>query len=57
MPPYVEEFGRLVPFGVVLRYEDAIDDESPAVDAVQAEAVVTRTLDWALEHLNEKHDR
>jgi hypothetical protein len=47
LPPDVEEFGRVVPFGVVLRYEDAIDDESPAVDAVRDEAVVTRTLDWA----------
>jgi len=54
LPPDVEEFGCLTPFGVVLRYEDVIDDQSPAVDAVWCEALVTRTIDWAVQRLSEK---
>lgn len=38
----------------VLRYEDVIDDQSPAVDAVWCEALVTRTIDWAVQQLSEK---
>jgi hypothetical protein len=40
LPPEVEAFGGLTPFGVVLRYEDVIDDQSPVVDAVWCEALV-----------------
>ena len=40
LPPEVEAFGGLTPFGVVLRYEDVIDDQSPVGDAVWCEALV-----------------
>ncbi len=51
-PPDVECFGTLVPFGVVLRYEDVIADDPPPVDGDWFEAVVTRTLTWANARLN-----
>jgi hypothetical protein len=44
LPPDVEAFGGLTPFGVVLRYEDVIDDPSPVVDAVWCEALVRRSM-------------
>ena len=50
LPPDAEEFGLLVPFGVVLRYEVFVDDDLP-VDAAGFEAVVTRTIDWATDRL------
>jgi hypothetical protein len=43
----VECFGTLVPFGVVMRYEDAITDEAPPMDGDWLDALVTRTLTWA----------
>jgi HEPN domain-containing protein len=52
LPPDVECFGTLVPFGVVLRYEDVIADEPPPMDGDWLEAVVTRTLTWADARLN-----
>lgn len=55
LPPDVEAFGGLTPFGVVLRYEDVIDDPSPVVDAVWCEALVTRTIDWTFQQRSEKH--
>ena len=54
LPPDAEDFGGLVPFGVALRYEDALGDEPPPVDTVRIEAVVTRTVAWASEHLDKK---
>jgi HEPN domain-containing protein len=51
LPPDAENFGPLVPFGVVLRYEDAITDEPPPMDGDWFEAVVMRTLTWADAHL------
>ncbi len=56
MPPDVAEFGRLVPFGVVLRYEDVLPDAPPPMDPEWLEALVTRTIDWASECLNRKPD-
>ena len=54
LPPDAECFGPLVPFGVVLRYENALDDDSPSLDPVWSEAVVARTIAWAVERLDEK---
>jgi HEPN domain-containing protein len=54
LPPDVEDFGRLVPFGVVLRYEDVMTDDPPPTEPAWFEAVVTRTIDWASERLNNK---
>lgn len=54
LPPDVEDFGRLVPFGVVLRYEDVMIDDPPPTEPAWFEAVVTRTIDWASERLNNK---
>jgi HEPN domain-containing protein len=52
LPPDVDDFGRLVPYGVVLRYEDATADDPPPIEPAWFEAVVTRTIDWASEYLN-----
>lgn len=52
LPPDAEAFGPLVPFGVVLRYEDMVADEPPARDPAEFEAMVTRTIEWAHERLN-----
>ena len=54
LPPDAEDFGSLVPFGVALRYEDALGDEPPPMDTVRIEAVVTRTISWATERLEKK---
>jgi HEPN domain-containing protein len=56
LPPDAEEFGSLVPFGVVLRYEDVAADEAPPLAPAKFEAVVTRTIEWARERLNRKQD-
>lgn len=56
LPPDAEDFGRLVPFGVVLRYEDLMDDEPPPIEPKWFEAVVSRAIDWASERLNKKKD-
>jgi len=39
-----------------LRYEDATTDDPPPMEPAWFEAVVTRTIDWANEHLNEGKD-
>ena len=51
LPPEVECFGTLVPFGVVLRYEDELADEAPPMEGDWLDAVVTRTLTWADDRL------
>ncbi len=56
LPPDVEDFGRLVPFGVVLRYEDVATDDPPPTEPAWFEAVVTRTIDWASARLNKQQD-
>lgn len=53
LPPDAQDFGLLVPFGVVLRYEEFFDDEPP-VNTPCFESVVTRTIDWASERLSKK---
>jgi HEPN domain-containing protein len=52
LPPDVEDFGRLAPFGVGGRYGDLADDEVPLIAPAWFEGVVTRTLDWAAQRLN-----
>jgi len=54
LPADAEDFGSLVPFGVALRYEDAVGDEPPLMDTARIEAVVTRTIAWATERLDKK---
>lgn len=47
LPPDSEDLPRLVPFGVALRYDDALGADEPALDRKWAVQVVTRTLLWA----------
>jgi HEPN domain-containing protein len=56
LPPDVDDFGRLVPYGVVLRYGDATTDDPPPMESAWFQAVVTRTIDWASEYLNLRQD-
>lgn len=49
-PPCASELGRLTPFGVVLRYEDALDEEFPRVDAARLANIALEVTSWA-EHL------
>ena len=56
LPPEVECFGTLVPFGVGLRYEDAMADEAPPIDGDWLDAVVSRTLTWADDWLTMNKD-
>lgn len=56
LPPDVEDFGRLIPFGVVLRYEDVATYDPPPTESAWFEAVMTRTIDWASARLNQKRD-
>jgi HEPN domain-containing protein len=51
LPPDCEEFGRLTPFGVALRYEDIAADEPLPLEPVRLEAVVAGTIGWARERL------
>jgi hypothetical protein len=55
LPPDAGDFGLLVPFGVMLRYEEFVGDDPP-VDTAGFEFVVTRTIDWASERLSKKSD-
>jgi len=47
LPPDGEALAQLIPFGVAMRYEDAVAEDELVVDRVWALAVVDRTLDWA----------
>lgn len=55
-PPDAGAFGRLVPLGVVLRYEDISGDGPPPVDSAWFDGVVAGTIAWAKGHLSEKND-
>jgi len=44
------------PNDVVLRYEDATADDPPPMDPAWFEGVVTRTIHWASEQLNDRQD-
>lgn len=47
LPADADRFGQLVPFGVVLRYEDIVDDGLPRIASDWLEEVAKRTIDWA----------
>lgn len=47
LPPEVADFGLLVPYGVVLRYEEVPDDEPPQCDPAWFVKVAEQTLTWA----------
>jgi len=53
LPPDGEELVRLIPFGVALRYEDAVDGEVLSLDRDWALGVVARTLSWARDILRD----
>ena len=54
LPPDAAALGLLVPFGVLLRYEDAGDAESPPIAPDGFEGLVGRTMDWAAEILKKE---
>ena len=54
-PPDAAALGLLVPFGVLLRYEDIGDAKPPPIDPDGFEGLVTRTLDWASENLTREN--
>lgn len=47
LPPDADDLGQLVPYGVVLRYEELPDDEPPPCDPDWFVEVVEKTLAWA----------
>ncbi len=47
LPPDADDLGQLVPYGVVLRYEELPDDEPPSCDPAWFVEVVEQTLSWA----------
>lgn len=47
LPTHFSDFGKLVPYGVVLRYEDIPDDEPPPCEPSWFVEVVEQTLSWA----------
>lgn len=46
-PPDADDLARLIPFGVVLRYDDSAGEDEPMLERAWAVEVVHRTLDWA----------
>lgn len=55
VPPDGAVLGLLVPFGVLLRYEDVGDAEPPLIDPDGFEGLVQRTVDWAEENLKKEN--
>ena len=53
LPPDAEELAQLIPFGVALRYEDAVDGEVLLLDRDWAVGAVARTLSWASDMLRD----
>jgi hypothetical protein len=53
LPPDAEQFGRLTPFGVALRYDVDFAADSIGMDPAAFAGIVDRTLEWARERLNE----
>lgn len=51
LPNAADDFGLLVPYGVVLRYEEIPEDEPPPCDPVWFVELVEQTLLWAEECL------
>jgi HEPN domain-containing protein len=56
LPPDAADLGQLVPYGVVLRYEDILDDEPPRCDPTWFVKVVEQTLLWATECLEKSKE-
>jgi len=55
LPPDADTLGQLVPFGVLLRYEDVDDAAPPCIGPDGFEALVSRTIDWAAEILKKEN--
>ena len=51
LPPDADALGLLVPFGVLLRYEDVEGADPPHIDPERFDGFFVRTIDWAVEHL------
>jgi HEPN domain-containing protein len=47
LPPPGDDLARLIPFGVALRYEDAVGSEESELDRGWALTAVSSTLLWA----------
>lgn len=54
LPPDADGFAQLVPYGVLLRYEEIPDDAPPPCDPEWFVEVVEKTLAWASAHLEKK---
>lgn len=46
-PPDGDSLARFIPFGVAMRYEDAVSEDDLDIDVEWALAAVSRTLEWA----------
>lgn len=46
-PPDGDSLARFIPFGVAMRYEDAVSEDDLDIDVEWALAAVSRTLAWA----------
>ena len=55
VPPDAAALGLLVPFGVLLGYEDVGDAEPPLIEPDGFEGLVTRTVDWAVDNLKKEN--
>lgn len=55
LPPNADELGQLVPYGVVLRYEELPDDEPPTCEPIWFVEVVEQTLAWAVACLEKRN--
>lgn len=51
LPPDVEAFGGLTPYGVALRYDEVFADAPAPAAAGDFDGMVMRTLAWAHLHL------
>ncbi|EQD40120.1 HEPN domain-containing protein [mine drainage metagenome] len=54
LPPNADELGQLVPYGVVLRYEELPDDEPPLCEPTWFIDIVEQTLAWATASLEQR---
>lgn len=55
LPPDADDLGQLVPYGVVLRYEELPEDEPPPCDPAWFVEVVAQTLAWATACLEKRN--
>ena len=47
LPPDADDLARLIPFGVMARYEDALGEADIPIDSTWAVDAAMRTVDWA----------